>query len=419
MRTIEETTGGGLDMERSDVVVVGGGIGGAALAQALAAEGLGVTVLEATTEYEDRVRGESMQPWGVKEAQQLGIEPLLLGAGAHMAPVWKQYVEGLGQTGEIPVAMLIPGVGGTLNLSHPVACQTLIDAAEAAGASVARGVRDVKLSAGQPIVVSYRCGPELHEVSAPLVVGADGRGSTVRRQVAITLDRQKPTSYIAGLLLAGLHDVPDDHDVMASEADRLFVLFHQRGGRARAYVATGQQQRHRFVGRDGARQFLDACRVDCFPWSESVAASTPAGPYAMYPGDDTWCEAPYVDGVVLIGDAAGHNDPIIGQGLSIALRDARTVRDLVLDGARTAEAFRSYGEERMERMRRVRLIADVISTVNVEDADNRPARLAWLGERMAAMDPEVFPLLLGGFAGPETVPAELVDEGILERIRAA
>jgi flavin-dependent dehydrogenase len=39
---------------------------------------------------------------------------------------------------------------------------------------------------------------------------------------------------------------------------------------------------------------------------------------------------------VLIGDAAGHNDPIIGDGLPIALRDARIVRDLVLDGARDA-----------------------------------------------------------------------------------
>src|SRR5439155_23591077 len=43
-----------------DVVVVGGGIGGAALATALARAGLGVTVLEATEEYSDRVRGESM-----------------------------------------------------------------------------------------------------------------------------------------------------------------------------------------------------------------------------------------------------------------------------------------------------------------------------------------------------------------------
>jgi 2-polyprenyl-6-methoxyphenol hydroxylase-like FAD-dependent oxidoreductase len=51
--------------DASDVVVVGGGIGGASLAFALARAGVGVRVLEASTEFADRVRGESMQAWGV------------------------------------------------------------------------------------------------------------------------------------------------------------------------------------------------------------------------------------------------------------------------------------------------------------------------------------------------------------------
>src|SRR5437868_2499602 len=47
--------------DASDVVVVGGGIGGASLAFALANAGVGVTVLEASAEFADRVRGESLQ----------------------------------------------------------------------------------------------------------------------------------------------------------------------------------------------------------------------------------------------------------------------------------------------------------------------------------------------------------------------
>ena len=74
----------------ADVVVVGGGIGGASLASALARAGLGVTVLEATTEYPDRVRGESMHAWGVKEARELGVEETMLEAGAHVAPLWSR-----------------------------------------------------------------------------------------------------------------------------------------------------------------------------------------------------------------------------------------------------------------------------------------------------------------------------------------
>ena len=122
---------------------------------------------------------------------------------------------------------------------------------------------------------------------------------------------------------------------------------------------------------------------------------------------------------MLVADAAGHNDPIIGQGLSIALRDTRMVRDVVLAGARDAAAFAPYGEERVGRMERLRFIADVLAVTQAEDAENTSARRAYVAEKMAAMDPELFALRFGAFAGPETVPADLIDETLLDRIRAA
>lgn len=407
-------------VERVDVVVVGGGIGGSALAYALASEGLGVTVLEATAEYEDRVRGESMQVWGVAEAQELGVEPVLLAAGAHIAPTWKNYVTGTDDAGEIPMAILRPGVEGTLNLRHPDACQALTDAAEAAGAAVRRGVRDVKLSGGRPVSVSYDDGGQRVELTAGLVVGADGRASVVRRQTGITLERQDAISYIAGLLVDGLDGVPDDHDVMAAQDEQFFTMFHQGGGRARTYLIVGAADKHRFAGADGTATFLDSTRHTPYPWAGQVASGAPAGPCATFPGDDTWTDCPFAEGVVLIGDAAGHNDPIIGQGLAIALRDARSVRDAIVDEGVAAVDFRAYAAERVDRMERLRLIADVLAVVHVEDgATNRDARRAWFGERIATMDPELFPLVVGAFAGPETVPDELVDRSILDRIRAA
>jgi 2-polyprenyl-6-methoxyphenol hydroxylase-like FAD-dependent oxidoreductase len=332
--------------------------------------------------------------------------------------VWKQYVEGIGDAGDIPMGMLVEGVDGTLNLRHPVACQALIDAAAAAGATVVRGVKDVKLAGGSSPSVSYETNGSNSEINASLIVGADGRRSTIRKQAGITLERQEPISYIAGLLLDGLDGVPE-FDVVVGAGDVFFVMFHQGGGRARAYLCPGLSGRHRFSGPNGTKAFLEACAIDVYPSSEQVVNATPAGPVATYPGDDTWTDAPYADGVVLIADAAGHNDPVIGQGLSIALRDARMVRDLVLDGARTPAAFASYGAERHARMERLRLIADVVAVAQVEDADNRLARRAWFAERMASMDPEIFGLMIGGFVGPETIPDEAVDWGLLDRIRAA
>lgn len=53
-------------MEQSrDIVIVGGGVGGSALAAVLARQGLPVTVLERELVPIDRVRGEYVPPWGV------------------------------------------------------------------------------------------------------------------------------------------------------------------------------------------------------------------------------------------------------------------------------------------------------------------------------------------------------------------
>jgi 2-polyprenyl-6-methoxyphenol hydroxylase-like FAD-dependent oxidoreductase len=403
----------------SDVVIVGGGIAGSSLAYALASEGRSVTVLESSVEYQDRVRGESMLPWGVKEARGLGVEQILLDAGAHVTPSWMQYIAGVDEPAAIPMSMMIEGIPGTLNMRHPDACQALIDAAAAAGATVVRGVHDVKLSAGGDVSITYAT-DHAAEVHAQLVVGADGRSSTVRRQAGISLQRDHPINYIAGLLVDGLAGIPDDHDVLAADGDLLLLMFHQGSGRARLYLCPGRSGQHRFAGPDAVARFLAAWRnPGCYPLSGSVAAGSPAGPCATYPGDDTWTDTPFADRVVLVGDAAGHNDPIVGQGLSISMRDARIVRDLILAGARQPADFAPYGRERSDRMRTLRLIADVVSVTYAEDADNRLARRLFLAGKMASMDAEVFPLLVGSFAGPETVPDPLVNPAILDRIRNA
>ena len=403
----------------ADVVIVGGGIGGASLALALAAAGLGVTVLESTVEYPDRVRGECLMVWGVNEARHLGVEHVLLDAGARVSRLWVEYTERVGRSAEIVMDEILPGIPGALTIRHPDACQALISAAATAGATVVRGVCDVELAAGDPVEISYSVKDTRQVVKAPLVVGADGRTSTVRRQAGISLQRQRPTNYAAGLLVGGLEEVPDDYDMMATEGELLFAIFHQRLGRARVYLFFGLSGQHRFSGPGARARFLEACGFSCLPWGHELARAVPAGPCATFPGDDTWTASPYVEGIVLIGDAAGYNDPIAAQGLSIALRDARCVRDLILTGAREPSDFIPFGVERSERMERLRLVADVLSVAKAEDAHNRSARRAYFDELMAARDPQVFLLVRGAFAGPETIPPELVRASVLERLRSA
>ncbi len=400
------------------IVIVGGGIAGAALATALARAGRRVLVLEATEVFRDRVRGESMMPWGVAEAQALGVADVLHAAGAHTSPLWKRYSENDAVPRDLPVGRLVPGVGGSLNLHHPVACQALLDAAAEAGATVLRGVREVVVVTGEHPTVTYRLGGTEYKVEASLVVGADGRGSVVRRCAGITLEQQEASSYVVGLLLEGVSG-SDAHDVVVEHDFGVCLLLRQGDGRARAYHVVPVEHRARYAGDGGIERFLADATARGSPLAIVLADAQPAGPCGAVSGTDTWTDRPYADGVVLIGDAAGHNDPSVGCGLSIAMRDARIVRDLVLIGATRVDDFAAYGAERFERMRRLRLIGDLIAAASVETGDNRSARRGFLAEAMATRDANVFPLVLGMFAGPETIPEHLVNDAVIDRIRAA
>jgi 2-polyprenyl-6-methoxyphenol hydroxylase-like FAD-dependent oxidoreductase len=117
---------------------------------------------------------------------------------------------------------------------------------------------------------------------------------------------------------------------------------------------------------------------------------------------------------VLVGDAAGHSNPIIGQGLSIAMRDARMVSDTVRAGE--WRDFSEYGAERVERMRRIRLEADIIGAVYAEDTDRRRARHARFAE-LQASDERLFSVVVSIHGGPEVFPADVFDPTLLDLVR--
>ena len=388
-----------------DIIIVGGGIAGSGLATVLARGGKSVLLLEKSAEFQDVVRGEWIAPWGVIEAQRTGLYADLCSANDYHIPRHIEYGDGLdpaaGESRALNLAML-PGIPGPLSLGHPQACQALFDAAVAAGATTLRGVEDIAVQGGESPSVSYTVSGEKHTATARLIAGADGRGSVVRRQAGIELQQEATHHYFAGMLVEGADDWPVDVQSMGTEGDVQYFVFPQAPGKLRLYLSYGLDQKNRLAGRDAGEKFLEAFRLSSVPNSECIVNARPAGPCHAIPNHSTWVDSPVVPGVVLLGDAAGYNDPIIGQGLSVTLRDVRIVSELLL-GAETWDAavLAPYVDERRERMRRLRVAAAMDSVVHAEFGPEATARkLRIMGNPALAMARGA------AMVGPDLLPAE-------------
>jgi menaquinone-9 beta-reductase len=119
---------------------------------------------------------------------------------------------------------------------------------------------------------------------------------------------------------------------------------------------------------------------------------------------------------VLIGDAAGWNDPINGLGLSITYRDVRIVSDILKDTpAGAAPDFAPYAEERAERMRRLRFAGQLQAALDMEFGPEARERRRLYHERKAA-DPSLGLHGIAIMAGPENAPAEIFTEAHRARV---
>ncbi|HEY8617759.1 FAD-dependent oxidoreductase [Phenylobacterium sp.] len=401
-------------MDAYDLIIVGGGIGGSALATVMAQAGRSVLLLEQSEVYEDRVRGEWIAPWGVAEVRRLGLYDLLMGAGGHHITRHVTCDETLdpaaAEASALPLGIFKEGVPGPLCLGHPSHCQTLFEAAVAAGAVGRRGVRVAEVRGGAAPSVSFEHDGVLREARARLLVGADGRTSQVRDAVGIPLHQDTPHHWFAGLLVDGVDGWNPELQAIGTEDEFGFLAFPQGQGRVRVYGGYPLHQMRRFKGPDGPRRFLDAFALSCSPNNRALVAGRPAGPLFAYVNADSWTERPYADGVVLVGDAAGWNDPILGLGLSITYRDVRIVSDILKAEAEwTALDFEPYAEERAERLRRLRFVAKIQAALDMEFGEAAKARRRSLFER-SAREPGLKAHAFAVMAGPETLPPELFTE---------
>jgi menaquinone-9 beta-reductase len=333
LRVAATRPGESMPQHEYDIITVGGGLGGATLAKAMAEKGARVLVLERERQFKDRVRGEGTFPWGVAELQKLGVYQLLLDSCARSIR-WEDTYIGGARFDHRDLIATSPQKMPMLNWLHNEMEEVLLQAAQDAGAEVRRGARVSGLTPGTRPSVTVENQGSVHEIGARLVVCADGRGSLARKWLNLPVHQESYGMLLAGVLCDATPDVPADtnHFFLLPGPGVFAFLCPVGNGRTRVYTWHPRERDHRFQGAEDLPRFVEESVQAGVP-THWCAGLEPAGPLATFDGTDNWVDHPYRDGIALIGDAAACTDPSYGQGQSLTAMDARVLRDqLLADG---------------------------------------------------------------------------------------
>lgn len=375
-----------------DLVVVGGGIGGASFAGAMAAGGARVLLVERERQFRDRVRGEGMHAWGVPEAKALGIYERLLATCGIEVTWWDIYLgEQLFVRRDFPATT--PHGSPLFSFYHPHMQDSLLDAAAAAGAHVWRGAAVRAVRPGPQPGITVEDGGWQNEISARMVVAADGRNSPTRGWAGFEVESDADERLFTGVLLEGV-EVDEDAwlGVMNPTIGQEAVLCNIGEGRVRAYLGYPRSAGHRLVKAHDLPRFVDEL-VRTGVARERFDRARVVGPMASFASADTWVAQPYRDGVALLGDAASTCDPSFGQGLALTLRGARLLRDRLLAADDWAAAGRAYAAEQHTAFAAVRRLETWYRNLFLDTgpaADARRARALPLIAADASRIPDLF-----------------------------
>jgi 2-polyprenyl-6-methoxyphenol hydroxylase-like FAD-dependent oxidoreductase len=387
-------------MARYDLVTVGGGVGGAALAKATAAQRFRVLVIERETQFKDRVRGEFVFPWGVAEAKELGVYEAVIQAGGHHPKYWADYA-GPDPLPPRDFAEDTPLKLRGLCIYHPRMQDALLQAAQTAGAEVWRGAYVRQVEPGREPNVLVDRGGDTAAVSARLVVGADGRSSMVRRWGGFESRNDPSGNLFAGVLVENVAASAERSICMLNPSlSRMVLYFPQTQNSGRAYLASRSDGGVRLHGDGDFEVFLQECTRSGLA-AGLLDGARQAGPLATFAGGDSWVDHTYKDGVVLIGDAAATSDPTWGQGLSLTLRDVRVLRDALLTERDWDVAGYAYAAAQRQYYEKVRTAVTWFTQVFLKGGPEADALRARVLPQLET-DPRFLPDTL--VAGPDLAP---------------
>jgi flavin-dependent dehydrogenase len=304
-------------MVASDLVIIGGGPVGLGTALCAARRGLSATVIERRPLPLDKACGEGIMPGGVRFLHQLGVSL----PTEHTAPfVGIRFLDGA----HVAEARFASGPG--LGVRRTTLIGAMVERAQAEGVQLLYGCAAgewCREGAG----VTVRTAQGL--IRARWLIGADGLHSAVRRRAR--LERPAPDTQRYGIRR---------HFRVPTWSE--FVEVHW-SAEAEAYVTpVGPDEIGVAILWPGDGRRFDTL-LELFPTlarrlSGAVASSAVrgAGPFHQR------VRSRVAERIALVGDAAGYVDPVTGEGVSLGLRTAHAVVEVLATGEPLAAYDRRY-----------------------------------------------------------------------------
>ena len=315
---------------RVNACIVGGGPAGLVLGLLLAKRGADVVVLEGHADFEREFRGEVLQPSTAHLLDELGLLEYVRAQPHSILEAAKVRLNGR-EVGEFSFKRIAPEYPYAIWMPQPIFLTAMRRKAEAfpsfqcwMGAKVSRLLEEDGRIVG---VSGLRHGKDAFEVRADVVVGADGRYSTVARLGAFTPEyehhdfdviwftiEQPPgwssTFYISlGSQVRGLMLPKYPHDI---QAGILLPTGEWRRWRQHGVAAVAERVRRFdpiFAGfADGLRDF-----TPFFPLEGVIRLVK------------DWAR----DGLLLIGDAAHTMSPAGAIGVNVAIASAAVAAQVI------------------------------------------------------------------------------------------
>lgn len=327
----------------SEVVVVGGGIGGLAAAFAQARAGWSVRVLERSPEFGEVGAGLQLGPNATRLLASWGLLDRVVEAG--VLPRRLVFRDAL--TGE-ELTHLDLGEGFRERYGAPyvVAHRSdlhaiLLDACAEAGVELLNGRHAERVTTEGERARVYCADGSVHE--GRVVVAADGLQSGLRAQ--LTADQPENSGYVAYRGTCPLPDDFDTADVVAYLGPEChFVQYALRGGELLNQVAV-------FRGPGKLEAVFDGCCAEIgkglpYLWRDRH------WPMLDRPPIDTWVRGR----MALLGDAAHPMLQYLAQGACQAIEDAHVLAEQSAGGD-WDRALAAYQEIRAPRTARVQTTA--------------------------------------------------------------